>query len=150
LKVHGGYLGSILRETKISQFSITMHQGLKRCLGQGDAKLANFCFSQDGTQVAAVDFQYVGGGCGMKDVAYFISSCLDENECERMEERLLDAYFSSLKDALGRHHPHIDVAAVETAWRPLYALAWTDFYRFLKGWSPSHWKIHQYSERLAH
>jgi hypothetical protein len=133
-----------------SILDLTLTEAPFQTLVHGDAKLANFCFSQDGTQVAAVDFQYVGGGCGMKDVAYFISSCLDENECERMEERLLDAYFSSLKDALGRHHPHIDVAAVETAWRPLYALAWTDFYRFLKGWSPSHWKIHQYSERLAH
>jgi hypothetical protein len=116
----------------------------------GDAKLANFCFSQDGAQVAAVDFQYVGGGCGMKDVAYFISSCLDENECERMEDVLLDAYFVTLKDALAMYHPDIDAAAVESAWRPLYALAWTDFYRFLKGWSPDHWKIHHYSERLAH
>jgi len=32
----------------------------------------------------------------------------------------------------------------------LYSVAWTDFYRFLKGWSPGHWKIHSYSERLAH
>jgi len=47
------------------------------------------------------------------------------------------------------YHPDIDAAAVETAWRPLYAVAWTDFYRFLKGWSPGHWKIHHYSERLA-
>ncbi len=116
----------------------------------GDAKLANFCFSQDGTQVAAVDFQYVGGGCGMKDVAYFISSCLGENDCERMEVVLLDAYFLALKNSLAMHHPNIDAAAVESAWRPLYAYAWTDFYRFLKGWSPDHWKIHRYSERLAH
>jgi thiamine kinase-like enzyme len=45
----------------------------------GDAKLANFCFAPDG-QVAGVDFQYVGGGCGMKDVAYFIGSCLNEKD----------------------------------------------------------------------
>ncbi len=50
-------------------------------LVHGDAKLENFCFSPDGRQVAAVDFQYVGGGCGMKDVAYFIGSCLAEEEC---------------------------------------------------------------------
>jgi hypothetical protein len=31
----------------------------------------------------------------------------------------------------------------------MYAVAWTDFYRFLQGWSPGHWKIHGYSERLA-
>ena len=131
---------------------------LDRCLNEapfqtlvhGDAKLANFCFSDDGERVAAVDFQYVGGGCGMKDVAYFIGSCLDERECERQEQVLMGAYFSELTQALSRHQPHIDPAAVEAAWRPLYAVAWTDFFRFLKGWSPGHWKIHRYSERLAH
>ncbi|MEZ5535554.1 MAG: phosphotransferase [Thiolinea sp.] len=118
-------------------------------LVHGDAKLANFCFSADGTQVAAVDFQYVGGGCGMKDIAYFIGSCLDEQQCERLEDRLLDAYFSMLKQALLQYQPDIDAEAVEAVWRPLYTVAWTDFYRFLQGWSPGHWKIHAYSERLA-
>ena len=115
----------------------------------GDAKLANFCFSPAGNQVSAVDFQYVGGGCGMKDVAYFIGSCLDESKCELHEKRLLDSYFSSLREALPQYHPKLDVGAVEDAWRPLYEIAWTDFYRFLKGWSPGHWKIHSYSERIA-
>ena len=63
----------------------------------GDAKLANFCFMPDGNRVAAVDFQYVGGGCGMKDIAYFIGSCLYEDECEKMEQELLDLYFAALK-----------------------------------------------------
>jgi len=115
----------------------------------GDAKLANFCFSKDGHQVAAVDFQYVGGGCGMKDVAYFIGSCLYEEDCEKYESELLDYYFKQLTLALAEKRPSIDVNAVEENWRSLYPIAWTDFHRFVKGWSPGHWKIHGYSERLA-
>lgn len=115
----------------------------------GDAKLANFCFSADGLEVAAVDFQYVGGGCGMKDVVYFVGSCLDEEDCELLETDLLAVYFEELRAALALYQPDIDPVAVEEAWRPLYAVAWTDFHRFLKGWSPRHWKIHDYSERLA-
>jgi aminoglycoside phosphotransferase (APT) family kinase protein len=115
----------------------------------GDAKLANFCFSPAGHRVAAVDFQYVGGGCGMKDVAYFISSCLDERESERQEQSLLDYYFGCLAEALAGAGVDVDVGALEADWRALYPVAWTDFYRFLKGWSPGHWKLHRYSERLA-
>ncbi|MEE9354400.1 MAG: phosphotransferase [Methylococcaceae bacterium] len=115
----------------------------------GDAKLANFCFSQDGESVAAVDFQYVGGGCGIKDVAYFIGSCLDEVSCERLESQLLDFYFEAFGQALYQKHPTADATVIEQNWRTLYPIAWTDFHRFLKGWSPGHWKINSYSERLA-
>lgn len=115
----------------------------------GDAKLANFCFSEADDRVAAVDFQYVGGGCGMKDVAYFIGSCLDESTCEQQESELLDHYFSTLRAALSSRHPGISPDAVEAEWRDLFPVAWTDFHRFLKGWSPGHWKINSYSERLA-
>lgn len=115
----------------------------------GDAKLANFCFSADGHSAAAVDFQYVGGGCGMKDVAYFISSCLDEDESEARAPELLDRYFELLGAALDDLGKDLDSKALEAEWRSLYPLAWTDFYRFLQGWSPGHWKLHRYSERLA-
>jgi hypothetical protein len=115
----------------------------------GDAKLANFCFSPDGQKVAAVDFQYVGGGCGMKDVAYFISSCLYEEDCERYEEELLDWYFARLKEALVKCKSTIDPADIEKDWRALFPVAWADFHRFLKGWSPDHWKINGYSERIT-
>ncbi|HAP65051.1 MAG TPA: choline kinase [Cytophagales bacterium] len=111
----------------------------------GDAKLANFCFGEMG-EVAAVDFQYVGRGCGMKDVAYFISSCLEEEGCERYETELLDYYFEQLAAALPSA---TNVAALQDEWRPLYRYAWADFYRFLDGWSPGHWKMHRYSERIA-
>ena len=118
-------------------------------LVHGDAKLANFCFSEDGQQVAAVDFQYVGGGCGMKDVAYFIGSCLYEADCERHEALLLDAYFAELRAALNHRQPAINADALEQEWRELFPYAWADFHRFLKGWSPGHWKINAYSERLS-
>ena len=115
----------------------------------GDAKLANFCFSADGKEVAAVDFQYVGGGCGMKDVAYFIGSCLYEEDCERYETELLDYYFAQLREALEQRDSAVDLDALEQEWRALYPLAWSDFHRFMKGWSPGHWKVHSYSERIA-
>ncbi len=119
-------------------------------LVHGDAKLANFCFSADGCQAAAVDFQYVGGGCGMKDVAYLISSCLDEDESEAQESALLDHYFTLLARAVEHTGKSIDVAALEADWRALYPVAWTDFTRFLHGWSPGHWKLNHYSEQLSH
>ncbi|WP_340153146.1 phosphotransferase [uncultured Marivirga sp.] len=111
----------------------------------GDAKLANFCFAEDGT-VAAVDFQYVGQGCGMKDVAYFISSCFEEEKCEKYEEELLQHYFSQLKNALDNT---IDYPEVKKEWSELYRYSWADFYRFLDGWSPGHWKMHEYSKKLT-
>ena len=115
----------------------------------GDAKLANFCFSEGGDRVAALDFQYVGGGCGMKDVAYFLGSCLGEEDCEAREAELLAHYFAELEVALERRRPEVDARAVVAEWRTLFPVAWTDFHRFLKGWCPGHWKIHSYSERLA-
>lgn len=114
----------------------------------GDAKLANFCFGEP-HQVSAVDFQYVGKGCGMKDVAYFISSCFDEDECEQYEEELLTHYFSTLEAALEKSSHAIDFLSLKQEWSHLYKYAWADFYRFLDGWSPSHWKMHGYSEGLV-
>ncbi len=130
----------------------TLNECPWQTLVHGDAKLANFCFSTDRSAVAAVDFQYVGGGCGMKDLAYLISSCLDEHDCEAYETALLDTYFDALTKALHRRNhaiTHTDIDAIIDCWRPLYPVAWTDFFRFLQGWSPNHWKIHAYSERLA-
>lgn len=109
----------------------------------GDAKLANFCFGNTG-QVAGVDFQYVGGGCGMKDLAYFIGSCLNDSDCEKLETQILDIYFEYLQNELKERNEEL-----EKEWRSLYRVAWADFHRFLKGWSPGHWKINSYSERIT-
>jgi hypothetical protein len=142
-----------LQDSSLKHAATTIDRTLRESPFQtfvhGDAKLANFCFSDDGNNVAAVDFQYVGGGCGMKDVAYFIGSCLDERQCQQHEVALLDFYFDVLKKALTIHHENINPNDVEHHWRPLYHVAWTDFYRFIKGWSPGHWKINGYSEKIA-
>jgi len=114
----------------------------------GDAKVANFCFKEDAT-VAAVDFQYVGGGCGMKDLAYLLSSCLNENECESQESTLLDFYFSALRNEVSRLKSDVDLNALEAEWRALYPFAWADFVRFLEGWMPGHYKLHVYSKKLT-
>lgn len=111
----------------------------------GDAKLANFCFAENGS-VAAVDFQYVGKGCGMKDVAYFISSCFEAEECEKYEEELLQHYFEKLEDSLDNT---TEFQEVKKEWSMLYRYAWADLYRFLDGWSPGHWKMHEYSKKLT-
>lgn len=139
------------KELKNAAFAIDKKLNSAQFLSlvHGDAKLANFCFSEDGNNVSAVDFQYVGGGCGMKDVAYFIGSCLHEEDCERLEEQLLDYYFSELRKAIKYNQKPIGADALETEWRDLFPVAWTDFHRFLKGWSPGHWKINSYSERLS-
>jgi thiamine kinase-like enzyme len=137
----------VLADYKLKKAAALIDDKLNNCkyktFVHGDAKLANFCFSPDG-QVAGVDFQYVGGGCGMKDVAYFIGSCLNESDCERLESQILDTYFEYLQDALTERND-----ALEREWRALYRVAWADFHRFLKGWSPGHWKINSYSERIT-
>jgi len=136
-----------LQDQRLKQAATQIDQRLNHCnyktFVHGDAKLANFCFGPDG-KVAGVDFQYVGGGCGMKDVAYFVGSCLREEECARLEAQILDTYFKYLQEELTERNE-----ALEKEWRSLYRVAWADFHRFLKGWSPGHWKNNGYSERVT-
>ena len=107
----------------------------------GDAKPANFCFARGARGVAAVDFQYVGGGCGMKDVAYLLS-----RECESVdaERRHLDTYFRLLRATLAERAANVavdapvDPDAIEAEWRALYPIACADYHRFLAGWAPDH------------
>ncbi len=117
-------------------------------LVHGDAKVANFCFSES-EEVSALDFQYIGQGIGVKDLAYFIGSCLSEADCEKYEATLLDIYFSKLISEINKNEKEINTTLLEDSWRKLYPYAWTDFHRFLKGWSPGHWKLNSYSEKMA-
>jgi aminoglycoside phosphotransferase (APT) family kinase protein len=122
---------------------------LRSCVFQtivhGDAKPDNFCFTRRGTAVAAVDFQYVGGGCGMKDVAYLLSggSTADAH---------LETYFVHLRAAAARRVdplPRDALDALETEWRALYPIACADYYRFLAGWAKDHWRRDREGQRLV-
>lgn len=143
----------VLEDIELKKFAKRIDSELQTCRYQtivhGDAKLANFCFSDDGTKCAAVDFQYVGHGCGMKDLIYFISSSVGPKECKGLENWLLDTYFIALKEALEFYQPKIDADDVEKQWRGLFSIAWADFGRFIKGWSPDHYKINTYTEGLT-
>ena len=114
----------VLKKSALKDFAQHIDDTLKRTCYQtlvhGDAKLANFCFDDDGSHCAAVDFQYVGHGCGMKDVVLFMSSAVEPASCAKMQE-----------------------------WRALFAVAWADFQRFIKGWSPNHYKINPCTESLT-
>lgn len=118
-------------------------------LVHGDAKVTNFCFSQSLDAVAAVDFQYVGKGCGIRHVAYFLGSCLTEHECAKNESALLNIYFDAFRTSLNNKLSTDHIYEIEHEWRGLYGVAWTDFYRFLSGWMPTHKKINAYTLSLC-
>ena len=139
-----------IQGSRIHRYAAFIDARLRRCrfstLVHGDAKLANFCFTADHRSVAAVDFQYVGHGCAMSDVAYFLSSCLSGADCRRYAPALLDEYFETLTKALPSS---VDAVALEAEWRALYPYAWADFQRFLLGWSPSHKKLTDYLDDMT-
>lgn len=125
-----------------------LNQARFKTLVHGDAKLENMCFSPGG-EVALVDFQYAGGGVGVKDVAYFLHGCLTARQCEAELPSYLDDYFRELRLALTQGGSIGAASEIEREWRELFPLAWLDFYRFLLGWAPGQFDRDPYSERLA-
>lgn len=119
-----------------------------KTLVHGDAKLENMCFAANG-EVALVDFQYTGGGVGVKDVAYFLNGCLTARQCEAELPSYLDNYFRELRLALAARGASENPSEIEREWRELFPVAWLDFYRFLLGWAPGQFDADPYSERLA-
>jgi Phosphotransferase enzyme family len=103
-----------------------LREARHRTILHGDAKPANFCFGERGRAVAAVDFQYAGGGPGVRDVAYLLHGC-----GAGVAKRGVDAYFACLRAALPAQ---VDGDALEREWRDLYPVASLDFERFLAGW----------------
>lgn len=121
LKAHASAIDTRLRQAR---YQTVMH---------GDSKPSNFCWHANGS-AAAVDFQYIGPGCGIRDVAYFLDSCLGDDGCEQQGEAWLDRYFSHLTRSLQAEGQGEQSAAVEQEWRALFPVAWSDYARFYEGW----------------
>lgn len=146
-------------KTRAQEISTLLANSKYQTLLHGDAKVANFCFTPHYTQCAAVDFQYVGFGAGVKDVAYFLGSALSDNDQRLFRDRCLNVYFTALERALKRQCANSKTSITEeeiplivNEWRSLYSFACADFHRFLAGWSPNHTKINselQYQTSLA-
>ncbi|MEZ9200163.1 phosphotransferase [Shewanella sp. 10N.286.54.B9] len=139
-----------MEESDLKRSAALLDAKLNNCrfktLVHGDAKIANFCFSDDLSEVAAVDFQYVGGGCGMKDVIYLLGSCLDETSLEQNFDDLIDVYFKELNATLLTLNNKHSFKDIEYEWRELIDIAWADFERFLAGWAPTHTKRTNFSQ----
>ncbi len=100
----------------------------------GDAKPSNFCFHPNAS-AAAVDFQYIGPGCGIRDVAYLLDCFLDDIGCLIQAESCLDVYFQTLRLAMADDGHQTAIDPLEAEWRALFPVAWCDFQRFYQGWS---------------
>ena len=86
----------------------------------GDVKDANVMW--DGNKVAMCDFQYVGRGCPLKDLCYFLCSSGVADD-----KQLVDLYFEKLCGKLKEPPSRRDFdAALE--------LSYCDYLRFMCGW----------------
>jgi thiamine kinase-like enzyme len=109
---------------KNSRFQTLLH---------GDAKPPNFCWNSQNL-AAAVDFQYIGPGCGIRDVAYLLDCWLDESGPSDQADHWLELYFGQFRQALAETPHSSQAAQIEQEWRELYPVAWSDFSRFMLGW----------------
>jgi hypothetical protein len=117
-------------------------------LVHGDFKAENLMFSKatesEPARCAAVDFQYVGGGYGAKDLVMLVvcggNMGIDDLEHgKELEAKVLTCYFRYLELELKRVHQgaqqlrstkKITLELLKTQ----YELALLDFVRFLAGW----------------
>ena len=118
-----------------------LHSCNYQTLNHGDAKLANFCFHKEEETVAALDFQYVGQGPGIKDVVLLLASSFDNHALENHADELMQQYFRQLRLSLTAKRPDMDIATLCHQWAELIPFAWADYQRFLEGWKPGHTRI---------
>lgn len=102
----------------------------------GDVKAANMAFSRDATQMAMYDFQYVGLGLGVQDLAKFLTTSIPRHHlCDTgREEKLLTTYHGFLVERLPKGAEY-EFQELMRDWE----LALVSWVRFLAGWSGGFW-----------
>lgn len=113
----------------------------------GDSKASNFLW-RNLDEAAAVDFQWVGPGCGMRDVTLLLDRCLGEEGCMVEADHWLNHYFESLQRELLRHQLDCPWEALEAEWRRLYPIAWCDHERLWQGWGQGRPSLGPYTRHL--
>ncbi|WP_235375426.1 ecdysteroid 22-kinase family protein [Shewanella sp. cp20] len=131
-----------------------LNQARFKTLVHGDAKVANFCFHRDSDAmgvdgVAALDFQYVGSGVGVKDFIYLLGSCLDERQLSTHYDTACNRYFQTLSMQLSAKWAANEIDELIEEWQALLPFAWADFERFLAGWQPQHHKRTGFSHNMT-
>ena len=112
-----------------------------RALLHSDAKSVNLGVSRGSRaggkpcRCAAYDYQYVGEGLGVRDVAYLMASSLEPGLAGDLEQSLLQHYHSSLCAALQRRGKGAaaDAYPFEVC-QAQFELCIADYARFLAGW----------------
>ncbi|QLE85609.1 phosphotransferase [Shewanella sp. Scap07] len=130
-----------------NEISLQLDNCLYQTIIHGDAKLANFCIHNSETKVAAVDFQYVGNGVGVKDLVYLLGSCLNAQQLSQHHPTLVDYYFAQLQQYSEHLTNHFD--DLQQQWRRLIPYAYADFERFLAGWAPEHIKRNEFTDNMT-
>lgn len=136
-------------KTEANNLDLMLRNAKYQTLIHGDAKFENLCFHTKYNSVAAVDFQYIGRGAGVIDLAYLVGSALDNSGLQEFGDRVLPLYINTLITACKHNGVNINVEQLCKEYSVLYPVAWADFYRFLLGWNPDSWKINSYMMKIA-
>lgn len=102
----------------------------------GDVKAANMAFSRNTSKMAMYDFQYVGIGLGVQDLAKFLTTSIPSRYLNSAdgERQLLKTYHSFLLKRLPKDAKYEFEELVKD-----WELALVSWVRFLAGWSGGFW-----------
>lgn len=104
-----------------------------RTLVHGDFKSENLAFNSTNAECSAYDFQYCGGGYGVRDISYLFVSSVEQEVIETHEQELLQYYYKHLLEflrVLGKPSSSYTFSVLLEH----YELSLVDFLRFMAGW----------------